>query len=456
MNLILLALLCGFEIAFTVTALIRKADKKGWQTGRLICNAGQLAVFLIMLFTPDIDMSFRFTGLFVLLIIRIVVSGIDYLIIRRKEDKKKHPAVMILSAFLSIFLISGSLIPSFVFPPYKGLEVSGEYDVAQANAILTDESREEKFENDGSKREIPVYFFYPSNAEKGEKFPLVFFSHGAFGYYESNFSTYSELASNGYVVVSVEHPYHSIFTKDTNGKMIIADSSFLSGTMEINSDGVTEEKIFELSSEWLKLRTDDLNFAIDCVKSAVLGGSVSDCWTLGKNGGEITNALAMTDTSKIGVMGHSLGGAAAVAMGRMRNDISAVIDLDGTMLGEEIGVENGREIITTEPYPVPILSFDNEEHHFASIEARKTDIPYTNNVLHDNAVCGYRTYIAGTGHMNYTDLPMFSPTLAKNLGTGEVDASECMMTVNRITREFFDCFLKGKGEFIVEECISVS
>lgn len=456
MNLILLALLCGFEIAFAVTALIRKADKKGWQTGRLICNAGQLAVFLIMLFTPGIDMSFRFTGLFILLIIRIIVAGVDYLVIRKKEDKKKHPAMMMLSALLSVFLISGSLIPAFVFPPYHGLEASGKYDVAQVNAILTDESREERFENDGSKREIPVYFFYPSNAVEGEKFPLVFFSHGAFGYYESNFSTYSELASNGYVVVSVEHPYHSIFTKDTSGKMIIADSSFLNGTMEINSEGVTEEKIFELSSEWLKLRTDDLNFTIDTVKSAVRSGSVSDCWTLGKNGGEITNALAMTDTSKIGVMGHSLGGAAAVAMGRMRNDISAVIDLDGTMLGEELGVENGRDIITTEPYPVPVLSFDNEEHHFSSIEVRNTDIPYANNVLHDNAVCGYRTYIEKTGHMNYTDLPMFSPVLAKNLGTGEVDASECMMTVNRITREFFDCFLKGKGEFIVQECISVA
>ncbi|MBQ5851909.1 MAG: hypothetical protein IIW54_14020, partial [Lachnospiraceae bacterium] len=33
-----------------------------------------------------------------------------------------------------------------------------------------------------------------------DDFPLVVFSHGAFGYYESNTSTYMELASNGYVV----------------------------------------------------------------------------------------------------------------------------------------------------------------------------------------------------------------------------------------------------------------
>ncbi|MGN0678166.1 MAG: alpha/beta hydrolase family protein [Oscillospiraceae bacterium] len=457
MNLVLLVWLCILEVAFVFTAIFRKADKKGWQMGRLICNAGQLVLFLIMLIAPGIDMSFRFTGLFALLIVRILVSFIEYMIIRKKEGKKKHPAKMVLSALMSILLISGSLIPSFVFPPYDGLPVSGEYDVAKANAILVDESRVEEFESDGSKREVPVYFFYPSNAEKNEKLPLVVFSHGAFGYYESNFSTYSELASNGYVVISVEHPYHSIFTHDTSGKMIIADGSFLNGAMGINAEGATEQMIFELSSEWLKLRCDDLNFVIDSVKSAAGDSTLPEYWNANERENEnIITALSMTDTDKIGVMGHSLGGAAAAALGRTRSDISAVVDLDGTMLGEVIGVENERDILISEPYTTPILSFDNEEHHFSAEAAREANVPYANNSLHENAVCGYRTYIAGSGHMNFTDLPMFSPVLAKNLGTGTVDASECMVTVNRITREFFDRFLKGEGEFIVSECISIS
>lgn len=455
MNFILLLLLCVLEIAFAVTALIRKVDKKGWQAGRLICNAGQLAVFLIMLFTPDIDMSFRFTGLFVLLIIRIVVSGIGYLIIRSKEDKKKHPAVMILSALLSVFLISGSLVPAFLFPPYKGLEVSGKYDVAQANAILTDESREEKFENDGSKREIPVYFFYPSNAAEGEKFPLVFFSHGAFGYYESNFSTYSELASNGYVVVSVEHPYHSIFTKDTNGKIIIADTTFLNEVMKVDTDEASEEERFELSSKWLEQRCGDLNFVIDSVKSEAGNNILSEYWNTNESE-NIISALSMTDTAKIGIMGHSLGGATAVELGRTRSDVGAVVDMDGTMFGEIIDIEKGQDVFVDEPYTTPVLSLENENHYIYAKECKEAGAPYANNSVHENAVSGYRTYIPGSEHMNFTDLPMFSPMLAKNLGTGTVDASECMMTVNRITREFFDCFLKGKGEFIVQECISVA
>lgn len=457
MNTILLILLCIFEAAFAFTAISRRAEKKGWQTGRLICNGGQLGLFLIMLIAPGIDMSFRFTGLFILLLLRIIIAFIGMMIVKNKEDKSKHPAMIILSALLSVILISVSLIPSFVISDYSGLPVSGEYDVAEANAILIDESRTEEFETDGSKREVPVYFYYPSNGAEGEKFPLVVFSHGAFGYYQSNHSTYTELASNGYVVISTEHPYHSLFTKDTSGNTIIVDPELMNGISTVNSEGVSEETIFELSSEWLKLRCDDLNFVIDSVKWAAEETSLPKYWhTDAQQNENIITALSMTDTDRIGVMGHSLGGAAAVSLGRTRNDISAVIDLDGTMLGEVTGVENERNIVNSEPYTTPILSFDNEEHHFSAQAAREADVPYANNILHDNAVCGYRTYIAGTGHMNYTDLPMYAPPLAKMLGTGTVDASECMMTVNRITLEFFDSFLKGKGEFIVQECIDLS
>ena len=455
MNTFLLILLCIFEAAFAVTAITRKADKKGWQTGRLICNAGQLGLFLVMLIAPGIDMSFRFMGLFVLLLLRIIIAFIGYMIIRKKGYESKHIAAMIISAVLSVVLISGSLIPSFMISDYDGLPVSGEYEIAEANAILIDNSRIEEFEADGSNREVPVYFYYPANASEGETFPLVIFSHGSFGYYQSNHSTYAELASNGYVVVSTEHPHHSLFTTDTNGNTIIVDPAFMNDVMSINAENVSEETAYEHSSEWFKLRAEDINFAIDSIKSAAGANALPEYW-YSQQSEDIITALSMTNTDKIGVMGHSLGGAASVSVGRTRNDISAVIDLDGTMLSEVKGIDNDKQIVNDEPYTTPLLSFDNEEHHFSSLEARETDKPYANNIVHDNAVCGYRTYIAGTGHMNFTDLPMFAPPLAKMLGTGSVDPEECMMTVNRITLEFFDSFLKGKGEFSVPEQIEIS
>ncbi len=97
--------------------------------------------------------------------------------------------------FLGIFVLALSLIPAYLFTGYAGLETTGEYEVKLVSAILVDESRAETFETDGSKREVPVHFYYPETKNVGGKsFPLVIFSHGAFGYYQSNTSTYMELA----------------------------------------------------------------------------------------------------------------------------------------------------------------------------------------------------------------------------------------------------------------------
>lgn len=53
--------------------------------------------------------------------------------------------------------------------------------------------------------------------------------------------------------------------------------------------------------------------------------------------------------------------------------------------------------------------------------------------------------------MDYTDLPLFSPALAKMLGSGDVDNEYMMDTVNSLAVEFYDCYLKGKGQFSCEE-----
>ena len=126
----------------------------------------------------------------------------------------------------------------------------------------------------------------------------------------------------------------------------------------------------------------------------------------------------MTDVEKIGLMGHSLGGAASVTVGRQRDDVGAVIDLDGTMLGEQLGYKNGSYQYYEEAYPIPLLVVDSEEHHQ---QADKLTSLYVNNVVVENAVNAKRTYFVGSGHMNFTDLPLFSPVLASLLGTGTID-----------------------------------
>lgn len=369
-----------------------------------------------------------------------------------KNTKKIRISLIILTSLLVLLVLAVFLVPKLLFTDYEGLPTTGPYEVAQTSAILIDEARLETFETDGSKREVPVYFYYPvPEKSKEESCPLVIFSHGAFGYYQSNTSTYMELASHGYVVVSLDHPYHSFFTTDTAGKTITVNPEFIQEVMGVNEEGVSEEEIIELSHDWLEIRVADMSFVLDTLKNAKEAEELSFTnWYVSEENvtQDILTILSMTDMESIGLMGHSLGGASSVTLGRTREDIDAVIDLDGTMLGEEFGYENGVYEFYEGEYPVPLLSVSNEAHHR---DGKVAGDLYVNNIVLENAVDSHYTYFVGSGHMNFTDLPLFSPPLAAMLGVGEVDATECVITMNEIVLEYFDYYLKDEGEIIIQE-----
>jgi predicted dienelactone hydrolase len=117
----------------------------------------------------------------------------------------------------------------------------------------------------------------------------------------------------------------------------------------------------------------------------------------------------LIDANKIGVFGHSLGGATAAEIGRERKDIDAAIVIDGTMLGEEVDFENGKVILNDTPYPIPLLNIYNESHFEDAMQNAGT---YDNMVATANAVDARQVVVRGAGHLNFTDLPMFSPFLA--------------------------------------------
>ncbi|SCW49336.1 Platelet-activating factor acetylhydrolase, isoform II [Ruminococcaceae bacterium YRB3002] len=448
MALILFVILAVIEIGFLV---VSPSTKKEWSFKRFLADVLQTVVFFIMMIFPGIDMSFRFTSLFILLILRIIVAGIVSLI-NRKNGSDKKAFAKILSLILSIVLILGAMVPAFLFNDYQGRPLTGPYAVSESEAIILDEDRIEEFENDGSCREIPVHFYYPEGCS--EKMPLIVFSHGAFGYYQSNTSTYMELASNGYVVASLDHPYHAFFTKDSSGKTVTVDPEFIQTALTVGSsdDTMSEDELYKITSVWMKLREDDINCVIDSLVKGADTSDVSGFWFSDEQTkNTVVSVLALIDSSKIGLIGHSLGGASSVSVGRMRDDISAVVDLDGTMLGEQTGVSDNMPVINEEPYTTPLLNIDNEEHHNSRIEARQKGYAYSNNVILDNAEEGFSTYLKGAEHMDLTDLPLFSPFLAGMLGSGNIDHGECIDQVNSLVLQFFNCYLKGEGTFTVSE-----
>ncbi len=428
-GMLLFLLLVVSEAVFLFLQIFQR---NSLQKQKAILSLAELFLFIILIFTGIVVFSFRWFMLIVLLFVRGIFAAIT-LIKNRQEKPFRLPRTI--GRFVgSILFILPACLPALIFPQYKPLTPSGSYQLATASYTWTDESRIESFEEDGSNRQVTVQFWYP-DIDTGERFPLVVFSHGAFGIRMSNYSTFAELASNGYVVCSIDHPYHAFFTKQTDGKVITINPTFLQEVMSINESSATEDYIFSTTREWLNLRTADMNFVIDTIE------------LLATNAGK-ENVFQHIDLAKIGVMGHSLGGATSVAIGRQREDVDAVIDIDGTMLGEELAYEDGMYRLNQEPYPIPLLAIDTTDHYQ---EGMTYGDQYANNVTLANAPDGLEVHFDQAGHLNFTDLPFSSPALAGMLGTGNIDRTYCIQTLNHVILNYYNYYLKGIGQLSLRE-----
>ena len=121
------------------------------------------------------------------------------------------------------------------------------------------------------------------------------------------------------------------------------------------------------------------------------------------------------------------------------------------MLGEYLGVDNGELILNENPYPVPVLEFNNWESYTDREQYLEQGGRYPNDEVIRHAADGFSTTIRDTKHMDFTDLPMFSPLLGDMLGSGERSTEETMTTVNSLVLSFFNCYLKGEGVFTVQD-----
>ena len=449
-GLVLLILVAGLEVILAITGRGKEKEKRTWLKNRLLVRILELVIVVAAMLL--VRQNWRLVPVLGFVAILGLIALVRWLLGRRKEGVRKKAGPAVASCILSIVFIGLLLVPAILFTGYSGLPVSGQHPIAQASAILVDGARTDPFEQDGSCREVPVYFYFPADAADGEQFPLVVFSHGAFGYYQSNTSTYMELASNGYVVVALDHPHHAFFTRDTDGRLVLFDQDFFRTASTLGDPNDDAERYFAIFRDWMDLRTGDMNFVLDSLEAAGSSASLDDSWFLsGSDADTVLSVLKMTDLTKIGLMGHSMGGATAVQLGRERSDISAVIDLDGTMLGEYLGVENGRMTVSEEPYALPVLEFNNWESYNERKEYLAQGYRYPNDELISHAEDGYSVTVRDTLHMDYTDLPLFSPTLGKLFGSGERDSAETMSVVNSLVLDFFNHYLKGEGAFSAQE-----
>ncbi|MDF2530531.1 MAG: platelet-activating factor acetylhydrolase, plasma/intracellular isoform [Clostridia bacterium] len=408
-------------------------------------------LLILHLFIDNEPVRLRFIPLYIFTITAFLIT-----MVRIFKHNPNQPKRRVLAALGRIFgllaLVICILIPTLVIPFYALPEPTGNYNVGTVISDFTDEARVETFsEEAGKARKIAVQFWYPTErigtdlqydingapvSTAQQSYPVLIFSHGAFGVRMSNASTFRELASHGYIVASIDHTYQAFYTAFADGQRIPINTKFLNEAIGVQTDAIPLDESFEITHDWLELRTADIALVIDSLKSGKLGGS-----------GEMLNGHM--DLTKIGLFGHSLGGAASAQLGRERDDVKAAIVIDGTMIGDitEINSDH-KEIITNESFAKPLMLMYNSS--FLEAEAKATSYLPNINAFESATDAAYSLCIKGSGHLNFTDLPRISPFLSKMLGIGTIDSFQGIKIVNDYSLAFFDKHLKRQSSLLLD------
>ncbi|MFD3842727.1 alpha/beta hydrolase family protein [Streptomyces sp. NPDC058642] len=231
-------------------------------------------------------------------------------------------------------------------------------------------------------------------------FPLVLLSPGFSMPRSTLTSIADDLASRGYVVASVDHAYESVGTAFPGGRMLTC---------------VACERV-ETPQEQAAVvrgRVKDMSFVISELAN-------------GRRAGALSHVI---DPSRIGIGGHSVGGAAAAATMAADRRVRAGVDLDGDFFVCPAAAGLGGR---------PFLMLGAESTHSPS--SRKTD--WLEAWKHLNGWKRWLT-VAGAEHFSFTDLPY----LAGQLGLSDPAVSLSGERGWRITRDyvsaFFDLHLRG-------------
>jgi len=415
--------------SFLEVILLILVLKTGKIDGRLKISMRlfSIGIVVLLLLINVLTWGFRYYGILIFLFGLLLIEGIKIISSDSKQRLvKKNKVIRKTAIFLLLLLIVCS--PAIIFPESHPLAPTGEHEVLRLSSVFVDKNRVEEFQDLEDLRQVSVQIWYPNQVN--EEFPLVVYSHGGISLESSNESLFLELASHGYVVVSIGHSYHSIVTKDQESKNIWIDLGYMN---ELNSENALEDKVksYELYQKWMKLRTDDITFVIDELK-------------IRKNEHGLEEVYQMIDFHNIGVIGHSLGGSAALCVGRTRVDVKAVIALESPFMCDIIGVEEDEFILDEAAYLVPALNvYSDSTWDMLSLWPQ-----YEQNhhfLLGDEDLVTHH-YISGTGHFSLTDLSLSSPLLNRMLNGfhSSRDSEEVLRMVNQYSLAFFDRWLKNK------------
>jgi dienelactone hydrolase len=264
-------------------------------------------------------------------------------------------------------------------------------------------------------------------------FPVLLFSPGVSGFVASYSTILTELASHGYVVIGIDHPYDATVARvRTDGAIKEIRGGALPGSRSLILKGPSDklpERIDQHLSVWVADTIATLNWLEETQKSTdelLLPG------------------IHNLDLSKVGVFGHSYGGATAFHTCNQDSRFKACFNIEGGQVG-------------------PANEYGGECYKNPTFQIVSSDYPCTDDLVHFSRAYkqalsdAYFLELKGIKHEAFAlDIPLFSMeafeelpwlrTYMKKYVLGEADPKIIYRIVTRALLGFFGKYL-GKASF---------
>ena len=237
-----------------------------------------------------------------------------------------------------------------------------------------------------------------------ERFPVVLFTPGMGVGRTTNTAWAEELASHGYVVAALDHPYDSAVVVFADGRTVRRPA------YPLRSDGDG----YRLGERLAAVKARDLSSALT---------------HLGRlDSGDVESVLTgRLDTDRAAAVGMSAGVGGAFQAARTDDRFSAVIALDGFPYDADPG-----------PYDQPVLALS----HGIGLEENPDYLPAMKRMLEFSTTTAYLLTIPDTTHPTFTDAPLWMPPVPSLVGS--LGRTEGNRIIAEVTLGFLDAELRNR------------
>jgi dienelactone hydrolase len=247
-------------------------------------------------------------------------------------------------------------------------------------------------------------------------YPVVLMRAGLAAETTAYTSLAEDLASHGYVVVGFDAPFRTIVVVLPGGRVI-------ERTPENDADTFSGSQQEQVATRLVQAWSADMGFALDQLERL----NASD------RSGRFFGRL---DMQRVGVFGHSLGGATALQFCHDDTRCKAGIDLDGAPLGTVI----------TEGVTQPFMFLLSDHRNESDAEKVAANIASIYDRLPSNR--RLELVIRGANHFGFSDdgamlKSPFAMRVLRTLHIVRLDGRRQIALTTHSTNTFFDVYLKG-------------